>query len=89
MEKGAATLKRVFLELGGKSASIILDDADFASSVPMASMVCVHGGQGCAMQSRLLVPESRYDEAVELVAAGMAAMPYGDPTDDGVLMGPW
>ena len=88
MEKGAATLKRVFLELGGKSASIILDDADFASSVPMASMVCVHGGQGCAMQSRLLVPESRYDEAVELVAAGMAAMPYGDPTDDGVLMGP-
>ena len=88
MEKGAATLKRVFLELGGKSASIILDDADFASSLPMASMVCVHGGQGCAMQSRLLVPELRYDEAVELVAAGMAAVPYGDPSDDGVLMGP-
>src|ERR1700729_3787625 len=42
MEKGAATLKRVFLELGGKSALIVLDDADFASSVPMASMVCVH-----------------------------------------------
>jgi aldehyde dehydrogenase (NAD+) len=88
MEKGAATLKRVFLELGGKSASIVLDDADFASSVPMASMVCVHGGQGCAMQSRLLVPESRYDEAVELVAAGMAGIPYGDPKDDGMLMGP-
>ena len=88
MEKGAATLKRVFLELGGKSAMIVLDDADFASTVPMASMVCVHGGQGCAMQSRLLVPHARYDEAVELVAAGMAGVPYGDPTDDGVLMGP-
>ena len=88
MEKGAATLKRVFLELGGKSAMIVLDDADFPSTVPMASMVCVHGGQGCAMQSRLLVPRSRYDEAVELVAAGMAGIPYGDPTDDGVLMGP-
>jgi len=88
MEKGAATLKRVFLELGGKSAMIVLDDADFASTVPMASMVCVHGGQGCAMQSRLLVPRARYDEAVELVAAGMAGVPYGDPTDDGVLMGP-
>jgi aldehyde dehydrogenase (NAD+) len=88
MEKGAATLKRVFLELGGKSAMIVLDDADFASTVPMASMVCVHGGQGCAMQSRLLVPRTRYDEAVELVAAGMAGIPYGDPTDDGNLMGP-
>ena len=88
MEKGAATLKRVFLELGGKSAMIVLDDADFASTVPMASMVCVHGGQGCAMQSRLLVPHSRYDEAVELVAAGMAGIPYGDPKDDGNLMGP-
>ncbi len=88
MEKGAATLKRVFLELGGKSAMIVLDDADFASTLPMASMVCVHGGQGCAMQSRLLVPRPRYDEAVELVAAGMAGIPYGDPTDDGNLMGP-
>jgi aldehyde dehydrogenase (NAD+) len=88
MEKGAATLKRVFLELGGKSAMIVLDDADFASTLPMASMVCVHGGQGCAMQSRLLVPRPRYDEAIELVAAGMAGIPYGDPTDDGNLMGP-
>jgi len=88
MEKGAATLKRVFLELGGKSAMIVLDDADFASTVPMASMICVHGGQGCAMQSRLLVPHARYDEAIELVAAGMAGVPYGDPTDDGNLMGP-
>ena len=75
MEKGAATLKRVFLELGGKSALIVCDDADFPSSVPMASMVCVHGGQGCAMQTRLLLPRSRYDEGVELITAGMAGCP--------------
>ncbi|HMK87999.1 MAG TPA: aldehyde dehydrogenase family protein, partial [Steroidobacteraceae bacterium] len=52
MEKGAATLKRVFLELGGKSANIILDDApNFAASV-MRSMVCFHAGQGCAIATR-------------------------------------
>src|SRR5271157_420973 len=88
MEKGAATLKRVFLELGGKSALIVCDDADFASTVPMASMVCVHAGQGCAMQTRLLLPRSRYDEGVELITAGMAGIPYGDPSSDAVVMGP-
>ena len=88
MEKGAATLKRVFLELGGKSAMIVLDDADFASVVPGGSMVCVHAGQGCAMQTRMLLPRSRYDEGVDLITAAMGTVAYGDPTDDGVLMGP-
>jgi aldehyde dehydrogenase (NAD+) len=88
MEKGAATLKKVFLELGGKSAMIVCDDADFASVVPGGSMVCVHGGQGCAMQTRLLLPRSRYDEGVDLISAAMAAVPYGDPSTDSVLMGP-
>ena len=88
MEKGAATLKRVFLELGGKSAQIVLDDADFPSVVPMASMVCMHAGQGCAMQTRLLLPRSRYDEGVELITAGMAQFPYGDPQDPTNMMGP-
>ena len=88
MEKGAATLKRVFLELGGKSADDRAGRRRLRSTVPMASMVCVHAGQGCAMQSRLLLPRSRYDEGVELVTAGMAAVPYGDPTSDEVLMGP-
>jgi aldehyde dehydrogenase (NAD+) len=88
MEKGAPTLKKVFLELGGKSAMIVCDDADFASVVPGGSMVCIHGGQGCAMQTRMLLPRSRYDEGVELVSAAMAAVPYGDPNDSGVLMGP-
>jgi aldehyde dehydrogenase (NAD+) len=87
-EKGAASLKRVFLELGGKSAMVVLDDADFASVVPGASMVCIHGGQGCAIQTRLLLPRSRYDEGVEMVAAAMAAMPYGDPSSPDVFMGP-
>ena len=63
MEKGAATLKRVFLELGGKSVTIITEDApDFMMSV-MSSMVIFHAGQGCAYPTRLLVPRSRYDEA--------------------------
>jgi aldehyde dehydrogenase (NAD+) len=88
MEKGAATLKRVFLELGGKSAMIVLDDADFAGVIPMGSMVCMHAGQGCAMQTRMLLPRSRYDEGVELITQAMAAVPYGDPTDPGVIMGP-
>ncbi|MGI8662910.1 MAG: aldehyde dehydrogenase family protein [Acidimicrobiales bacterium] len=88
MEKGAATLKRVFLELGGKSAMIVCDDADFESIVPAGSMVCIHGGQGCAMQTRMLLPRARYDEGVELIAAAMAAFPYGDPTDMSNLSGP-
>jgi aldehyde dehydrogenase (NAD+) len=88
MEKGAATMKRLFLELGGKSASIVLDDADFAASLPMASMVCMHGGQGCAMPTRMLIPRSRYDEAVELISAGFATVTYGDPTDPGNIQGP-
>jgi aldehyde dehydrogenase (NAD+) len=78
----------VFLELGGKSAQIVLDDADFPAVVPMASIVCMHAGQGCAMQTRLLLPRSRYDEGVELITAGMAHFPYGDPQDSANMMGP-
>jgi aldehyde dehydrogenase (NAD+) len=88
MEKGAATMKRVFLELGGKSAMIVLDDADFATAVPSGSMVCMHAGQGCAMQSRMLLPRSRYDEGVELITQAMSMVPYGDPSDPNVMMGP-
>ena len=88
MEKGAATLKRVFLELGGKSAMIVLDDADFESVVPAGSFVCMHAGQGCAMQTRMLLPRSRYDEGVELISKAMTEVPYGDPTDPSVIMGP-
>jgi aldehyde dehydrogenase (NAD+) len=88
MEKGAATLKRVFLELGGKSAMIVLDDADFQNVVPGGAAVCMHGGQGCAMQTRMLLPRSRYDEGVELITAAMSGVPYGDPQGMDVFMGP-
>jgi aldehyde dehydrogenase (NAD+) len=88
MERGAQTLKRIFLELGGKSANIVLDDADFASVVPAGSMTCIHGGQGCAITTRMLLPAARYDEGVELLEAAFAAFPYGDPTDPGNMMGP-
>jgi aldehyde dehydrogenase (NAD+) len=89
MEKGAATLKRVFLELGGKSAAVFLDDADLATTLPGVGFgICTHAGQGCALQSRVLVPRAKYDEAVEILAGTMAMMPYGDPTDPNNLMGP-
>lgn len=88
MAMGAPTMKRFFLELGGKSAQIILDDADLASTVGGAAFVCVHAGQGCAMMTRTLVPRSRYDEAVEILEAAFAGITYGDPTDAGNLQGP-
>jgi aldehyde dehydrogenase (NAD+) len=89
MEKGAPTLKRLFLELGGKSASIVLDDADFPSTLAMAwAAACAHGGQGCAMQTRLLLPRSRYDEGIEIVTEGFKTVPYGDPADASNFMGP-
>ena len=72
MENGAATLKRVFLELGGKSANIVLDDApNFAMSVAQ-SIVVFHAGQGCAITTRLLVPRSRYAEAVAVLEKSYA-----------------
>ena len=88
MEKGAATLKRVFLELGGKSAMIVLDDADFTSVIPSAAWICMHAGQGCAMQSRLMLPRSRYDEGVALITAAMSSFTWGDGNDLTQVLGP-
>ncbi len=88
MAQGSDTLKRVFLELGGKSANIILDDADFPAQMGSGAMVCMHGGQGCAITTRMLLPRSRYDEGVELLKAGFEAWSYGDPTDPANLQGP-
>ena len=73
MADGAATIKKVFLELGGKSAFIVLDDADLGWRVRMAGFtVSMHAGQGCAITTRLLVPRANYDEAVAVAAATMA-----------------
>lgn len=90
MEKGAATLKRVFLELGGKSASIVLEDTpDFAMAVAQ-SIVVFHAGQGCATLTRLLVPRSRYDEAIAVLEQTYTyyATMWGDPDDPANVMGP-
>jgi aldehyde dehydrogenase (NAD+) len=89
MQAGAPTIKRVFLELGGKSAHIVLDDVeDIASASAGAAFgICTHGGQGCATSTRLLLPRSRYDEGVEAVAGLVASLPYGDPEEPGNLTG--
>ena len=88
MEKGAPTLKRLFLELGGKSADIVLDDADFEAKLSMAWTVCIHGGQGCVMLTRMLLPRSRYEEGIAIMEEGFRNVPYGDPTDPGNIQGP-
>ena len=84
----ADTLKRVFLELGGKSANIVLDDANFEEALAMASMVCMHSGQGCAITTRLLLPRSRYDEGVDIIKRSFESFAYGDPNDAGNMAGP-
>src|SRR5262249_57016871 len=86
--RGAANLKRVFLELGGKSANIMLDDANLPEALGSAGMVCIHSGQGCAITTRLLLPRSRYDEGVAIVKEAFENFPYGDPTDAGNMAGP-
>lgn len=89
MAAAAPTVKRVTLELGGKSAGILLDDADFQKIIPgIVGGCCSHAGQGCAIQTRLLVPRSRHDEAVALAAAVMGHIKWGDPTDPENIMGP-
>ncbi len=89
MAAASATVKRVFLELGGKSAFVLLDDGD----LDMAALICAyattsHSGQGCAITSRLVVPRDRYDDAVEVARTTLAGIAYGDPTDPATTMGP-
>jgi aldehyde dehydrogenase (NAD+) len=89
MMAGAGNLKKVFLELGGKSALVALDDADLGAVVGNAAFqITTHAGQGCAILTRLLLPRARYDEGVEALVAALRNWPYGDPTDPSVLMGP-
>ena len=83
------SLTRVSLELGGKSAAVVLDDADLeqvAKGLRYASFV--NNSQACAAQTRILAPRSRYDEVVEAVAATAAALPVGDPFDPTTRIGP-
>ncbi|MSZ77836.1 MAG: aldehyde dehydrogenase family protein, partial [Actinobacteria bacterium] len=89
MAAAAPTLKKVFLELGGKSAAIALDDADVASVAgATAFAACIHAGQGCAITTRLVVPRAKYDEAVQVAAATMESIGAKDPSDPGAICGP-
>jgi acyl-CoA reductase-like NAD-dependent aldehyde dehydrogenase len=88
-EAAAKHLARVHLELGGKSACIVLDDADVESIGPsLASPAFVHAGQGCALATRALVPASMYEKAVEKMVDFVSHVKVGDPADPAVLLGP-
>jgi aldehyde dehydrogenase (NAD+) len=89
MAAAAPTVKRLFLELGGKSALVVLDDADLGLAATLAAFqVTTHAGQGCAITSRVLLPRSRYEESLDAVVSTLQGMPYGDPMDTSNLMGP-
>jgi aldehyde dehydrogenase (NAD+) len=82
-------LKRCTLELGGKSAAIILDDVDLAAAIPMLMPNSfMNNGEACVAQTRILAPRSRYDEVVEAIAEAVGAQTVGDPADPSVAIGP-
>jgi acyl-CoA reductase-like NAD-dependent aldehyde dehydrogenase len=88
-EVAAATVKKVSLELGGKSPNVILADADLAAAVKRGvADVMRNTGQSCNALTRMIVPRERYAEAVELAAAAAAKYAPGDPFAEGTRMGP-
>ena len=83
------TMKRVSLALGGKSPTILLEDADFETAVPAAlNIAFLNNGQACIAGSRLLVPHKRLAQVIELAKAAVAAMKVGDPADPATTIGP-
>ena len=85
----APTVKRVTLELGGKSANVILDDADIQKAAKMAVYACFNNsGQECSSLSRLIVPASARDEVVEVISSTMERYTVGDPMDESMRCGP-
>ncbi|CRZ14659.1 aldehyde dehydrogenase family protein [Mycolicibacterium neworleansense] len=88
-EVAARTVKRVSLELGGKSPNIILDDADLESVVPASvRTMMLNSGQTCSALTRMIVPRDRLAEVEALAKAAADALPVGDPTDEGTALGP-
>jgi aldehyde dehydrogenase (NAD+) len=82
-------IKKVCLELGGKSAFIVLDDAPFEKAVPAGVNNCMqNSGQTCSAWTRMLVPRSRHDEAIELAKGQLAKLTLGDPFDKNTRLGP-
>jgi aldehyde dehydrogenase (NAD+) len=89
MRDGAATMKRVTLELGGKSPTILLDDAALERAIPAALVLAfMNSGQACAAGTRLLVPKSRLDEVKRKIVDAMPSFPVGDPADPNTAVGP-
>jgi aldehyde dehydrogenase (NAD+) len=89
MAGAAKTIKRVFLELGGKSAFVVLDDADLpAACATAAFMVCTHAGQGCAITTRLIAPRGKLAEVIDATATTLGSLAPGDPTEPGTVCGP-
>ena len=89
MRDGADTMKRVTLELGGKSPTILLDDAVLDQAIPSALvMAFLNNGQACAAGTRLLVPKSRFDQVKRAIVDAMPAFPAGDPADPKTAIGP-
>ncbi len=89
MSDGAATMKRVTLELGGKSPTILLDDAALDKAIPAALVLAfMNSGQACAAGTRLLVPKNRLDEVKRHIREAMRAFTVGDPADPRTAIGP-
>jgi aldehyde dehydrogenase (NAD+) len=89
MAVASQTVKKVFLELGGKSAWIVCDDADLDANAMMVSFQALaQAGQGCSINTRILVQRPVYDAMVDKLAEAYRSMPYGDPNDPAVYMGP-
>jgi aldehyde dehydrogenase (NAD+) len=84
----ASQLKPLVLELGGKSANVVFDDADLDKAVEVAARIVGLAGQACTLPSRILVQEGIYDEFLGRVAAAIKQVPVGDPMDPATLMGP-
>ena len=85
---GAPTVKRICQELGGKSANVILDGADFAAAVPAGVIgMMLNCGQTCTALTRMIVPRSRQQEVVDLAVGALATLAMGDPLTDGNFLG--
>ena len=89
MRDGAETMKRITLELGGKSPTILLDDADLRQAIPSALILAfMNSGQACAAGTRLLVPSKQLEAVKVAIVEAMRAFPVGDPADPKTAIGP-
>jgi aldehyde dehydrogenase (NAD+) len=89
MRDGAATMKRITLELGGKSPNILLDDVDLGKAIPRALAIAfMNSGQACVAGTRLLVPKTQLDAVKRTIVETMRAFPVGDPADPKTAVGP-